>query len=131
MSAENVVRVRDVMSPEFLEVDGLATVADVLAQMREANTDVVIVKRRDDTDVYGIMVLADIAKKVLAQDRAPERVNVYEIMSKPVIDADADMNVKYCARMFHRFGLSVAPVIEGNKVTGIVSYNELVLKGLV
>ena len=130
MSAENVVRVRDVMSPEFLEVDGLATVADVLAQMREANTDVVIVKRRDDTDVYGIMVLADIAKKVLAQDRAPERVNVYEIMSKPVIDADPDMNVKYCARMFHRFGLSVAPVIEGNKVSGIVSYNELVLKGL-
>jgi hypothetical protein len=30
-------------------------------------------------------MVADIAKKVLARNRSPERTNVYEIMSKPVI----------------------------------------------
>ncbi|MDO6460444.1 CBS domain-containing protein [Granulosicoccaceae sp. 1_MG-2023] len=131
MSATQAVCVRDVMSSGFLEIDGLATVAEVLTRMRQHNTTVVIVKRRDPGDAYGIVVLADIARKVLARDRAPERVNIYEIMTKPVIDADAGMNVKYCARLFDRFGLSVAPVIENDRVVGIVSYRELVLKGLV
>jgi predicted transcriptional regulator len=67
---------------------------------------------------------------VLAKDRASKRVNVYEIMSKPVISLDPDMDVRYCARLFDRFGLSNVPVIENDKVIGIVSYNELVFQGL-
>ncbi|MCB1755039.1 MAG: CBS domain-containing protein [Gammaproteobacteria bacterium] len=130
MSTKKIIRVRDVMSDSFLEIDGLATVEEALQKMKAINTDVVIVKRRDQNDEFGIMLLADIAKKVLARNRAPERVNVYEIMSKPVIDAPPNMKVRYCARLFERFGLSVAPVIENDAVIGVVSYNELVLKGL-
>jgi predicted transcriptional regulator len=130
MSNKNGVRVRDVMSSSFLEISGLATIQEALQKMREADSEVVIVNRRDEHDEFGIMLLADIAKNVLARDRAPERVNVYEIMSKPVIDAPPDMQVRYCARLFERFGLSVAPVIENNAIIGVVSYKELVLKGL-
>ncbi len=130
MSAGKSIRVRDVMTNGFLEIDGLSTIRDALKEMKSANIDVAIVNPRDDDDEFGIMVLADIAKNVLAQNRSPERVNVYEIMSKPVIDAPPDMKVRYCARLFERFGLSVAPVIENKKVIGVVSYNELVLKGL-
>jgi CBS domain-containing protein len=75
-------------------------------------------------------LLSDIAKKVLARDRASERVNVYEIMSKPVITVDPDMDVRYCARLFDQFGLSSAPVIEDGRVLGVVSYKELVFDGL-
>ena len=64
------------------------------------------------------------------RDRAPERVNIYEIMSKPVIPLDPDMDVRYCARMFEQFGLAIAPVIEGGNVMGMVRYDELVFKGL-
>ena len=90
----------------------------------------IIVKKRNEHDAYGILLLSDIAKKVLAKDRAPKRVNIYEIMSKPVISLDPDMDVRYCARMFDCFGLSSVPVIEQGKVLGIVSYNELVFQGL-
>jgi CBS domain-containing protein len=57
-------------------------------------------------------------------------VNVYEIMSKPVIPVDPDMDVRYVARLFDRFGLSIAPVVENGEVIGIVSYTELVFAGL-
>ena len=42
-------------------------------------------------------------------------MNVYEIMSKPVVSLDPDMDVRHCARMFDQFGLSSVPVIENGK----------------
>ena len=130
MMEKKVIKARDVMQEKHLELDGLATVKEALNAMHDSNSDVVIVKKRNEHDAWGIVLLSDIAKKVLAKDKAPERVNVYEIMSKPVIPIDPEMDVRYVARMFDHFGLSNAPVIENNQVVGIVSYHELVLKGL-
>jgi CBS domain-containing protein len=76
------------------------------------------------------VLLADIARLVLARDRSPDRVNAYEVMSKPVIGVPPDMDIRYCARLFEKFGLSRAPVIDAGKVVGLVSYNDLVLKGM-
>ena len=45
-------------------------------------------------------------------------------------DVQADMDVRYCARLFDSFGLSSAPIIEDGEVIGIVSYKELVFNGL-
>ncbi|MGD2171476.1 MAG: CBS domain-containing protein, partial [Gammaproteobacteria bacterium] len=83
-----------------------------------------------EDDEYGIVLLSDIAKKVLARNKAPERVNVYEIMSKPVISVDPDMDIRYCTRMFENFGLGRVPVVEGKKVVGIVGYTDIVLSGV-
>lgn len=130
MSTKKVIKARDVIHTDHLELDGLATVADALKAMKATEASVIIVKKRHEHDAFGILLLKDIAKKVLAQDRAPERVNVYEIMSKPVISLDPDMDVRHCARLFDRFGLSSAPVVENGQVIGIVTYNELVFKGL-
>jgi CBS domain-containing protein len=125
-----IIKARDVMHENHLELDGMATVSEALAAMRRENSDLVIVKKRNEHDAFGIVLLSDIAKKVLARDRSANRTNVYEIMSKPVIPLDPEMDVRYCARLFERFGLSNAPVIENGRVIGIVSYRELVFKGL-
>ena len=127
---KKIIKARDVMHDRHLELDGMATVTQALDAMKAEKTDVVIVKKRHEHDAFGILLLPDIATKVLARDRAPERVNLYEIMSKPVIPVDADMDVRYCARLFERFGLSNAPVIENGQVIGVVSYKELVFDGL-
>ena len=130
MTERKLIRTRDIMESTFTEVEGLATVAEALELMREHGTQVLIVKKRTDLDEYGIVLLADIAKHVLAKDRAPERVNVYEIMSKPVVGVDPHMDIRYCARLFANLGLSVMPVMEDETVIGVVSYYELVLRGL-
>jgi CBS domain-containing protein len=125
-----VIKARDVMQEKHLELDGMATVKEALLAMREKKLDIVMVKKRHENDAWGIVLLSDIVKKVLAKDKAPERVNVYEIMSKPVIPIDPELDVRYVARLFDQFGLSNAPVIEDDRVLGIVSYDELVFKGL-
>ena len=130
MNERQPVRVRDVMKTDFDMVDGLTTVADALRAMRHVETKCLLVNKRHEDDEYGIVLLSDIARKVLAVDRAPERVNVYEIMSKPVVTVDPLMDIRYCARLFDRFGLSRAPVLENRSLVGIVSYTDMVLKGL-
>ena len=107
-----------------------ATVAEALAILREKNANYLIVAKRDEDDEFGIVMVADIAKQVLAPNRSPERINVYEIMTKPVLPVKPEMDIRYCARLFHRFGISSAPVIENDEIKGIVAYDQLVLKGL-
>lgn len=124
------VEVREVMQDSFVMIDGLATVKEALQKLLEDDGTTLLVSQRDEHDELGIVVLADIAKKVLAVDRSPERVNVYEIMSKPVVSVPPDMDVRYCSRLFERFGLSLAPVVEDGEVKGVVDYKALVLKGL-
>jgi predicted transcriptional regulator len=129
-SERRIIRVRDVMKAEVDMVDGLTSVADALRQMKHVETKSLIVNKRHDDDEYGIVLIADIARHVLAQNRSPERVNIYEIMSKPVISVDPDMDIRYCARMFDKFGLSRAPVVDDRRIVGIVSYTDMVLRGL-
>ena len=126
---KKIIRARDVMREQHLEMDGTATVKEALNAMKEANANVVIVKKRHDNDAFGIVLLSDIAKKVLAKDRAPTRVNIYEIMTKPVISVRPDMDIRYCARLFDRLGLSRAPVLRHGKVVGIVSFTDMILRG--
>ncbi|GAA6151079.1 CBS domain-containing protein [Pseudoteredinibacter isoporae] len=130
MIEKKVIQARQVMHSNHMEIDGKATVKEAIALMRAHQSDVLIVQKRDNNDALGIVLLSDVVKKVLAKDKAPERVNVYEIMSKPVIPVEADLDVRYVARMFDRFGISNAPVLDQGKVVGVVSYNELVFNGL-
>jgi CBS domain-containing protein len=131
MNEKKVVRVRDVMKHQFDTVEGMATVAHALETMKHVETKTLVVKKRHDDDEIGIVVISDIARQVLARDRPPDRVNIYEIMSKPVITVDPDMDIRYCARLFARFDLSRAPVVEDGEVIGIVSLSDLVRKGMV
>lgn len=130
MDKKPVVRIRDVMKREFDTVDGLATISEALAAMKHVENKSLIVDKRHEDDEFGMLLISDVARHVLAKDRAPDRVNVYEVMSKPVITVDADMDIRYCARLFERFDLSRAPVLEERKVVGIVSFTDLVLKGM-
>ena len=131
MSEKKITRVRDVMKSNFDLVDGRSTVMEALKKMKHVETKSLIVDKRHDDDEYGMLLISDVAKKVLAMDRSPDRINVYEIMSKPVLSVDPDMDIRYCARYFERFGLTRAPVVDHGKVIGIVSYTDMVMKGMI
>jgi len=130
MSEKLIVRVADVMKREFDVVDGKLTVKEALLAMKHPETRAMIVAKRDENDEYGLVLLSDIAKKVLAADRSPERMNLYEIMAKPVLSVPSTMNIRYCARFLERFQIMRAPVIDNGEVVGIVSYHDMVLRGL-
>jgi len=130
MSLPAYIPVSQVMRKEVTFVNGRTDVFEALRIMKKVQATCLIVEKRHDNDEYGMLLFSDVAKEVLAKDRAPERVNVYEIMAKPIIAIRPGMDVRYCARLFDNFGISHAPVVENDEVVGIVSYYLLVLEGL-
>ena len=125
------VTVAEVMRDTFLMVDGMNTIRDVTLILRNSSARCLVVYKRHDADEYGVLLVSDIGRKVLATGRRPERINVYEVMAKPAITVPASMDIANCARLFTRGGISRAPVVdEDGEIVGIVSLNDLVLRGL-
>ena len=128
MSTQPVLRVRDVMREEVHTIDGLATVSEAIALMRRHHVSSLAVPRRDDDDEMGLVGITDVARKVIAENRAVERVNVYEIMSKPVLTLPSEMQARYAVRLLVRFGVSRAVVVDHDRnPVGIATLRDLVL----
>jgi len=122
------VRVREVMTATPFVVDGLAPVREAIEIMAEHRVSSLVVDRRHEGDEYGLIVVHDIAEQVISVNRSPDRTNVYEVMSKPVLSLDADMDIKYAVRLLCRFGLSRALVLEHGDLIGLVTLRDLVLR---
>ena len=130
MNDRKVMTVREVMSTDVHWIDGMRTVAEALREMLSVKTSVLMVKKSHDYDEWGMILVSHIARQVLSKERAPERINVYEIMQKPVIKVEAEMDIRYCAGLFANHSLTRAPVVENGEVIGMVSPVNLVLDGL-
>ena len=128
MNKRKHVQVREVMTPMPVPVDGMATVREALNRMREAQVRSLMVERRRPGDEFGIVVVSDIANKVIARNLSLDRTNVYEIMSKPVLTVDAGMEIKYAIRLLSKFGLSRSLVVDHNDAVGFVTLRDMVFR---
>ncbi|SMN10847.1 FIG01200823: hypothetical protein [uncultured Candidatus Thioglobus sp.] len=124
------ILVKEVMWKEFDIVDSKTTVQQALDNMQYKKTKMLLVDKSHDFDEYGVLLIADIASQVLAKDRALDRVNVYEIMNKPAVSVHPDMDIRYCARLLTRLGLSRCPVLDNGEIVGVVSLTNIVFNGL-
>ena len=130
MSESAVIMVKDVMKKKFDVVDGVSSVREALSVMQHVETKCLIVDKKHEHDEYGIVVIGDIARQVLAADRSPDRVSIYEVMTKPAVTVHPNMDIRYASVLFSRLHLSRAPVVDQGKVVGIISYTDMVMKGL-
>ena len=130
MTTTRRICVKEVMKTEFGTIDGRATIKDALGEMNRLKTTVLVVNKRNEDDEYGLILVSDIAEQVLALDKAPDRVNVYEIMTKPAISVDPDMDIRYCSRLMSSLKLTRILVVRDNELLGRVSPRALVLDGL-
>ena len=123
-----LVRVGDVMVSDLHSIDGLATVAEAMELMRRHGVNALAVNRRNADDELGMVAVTDIAREVITLNRAPARVNVYEIMLKPVLTLPPDMLARYAVRLLARFEVSRAVVVDHERnPLGIVTLRDLVL----
>ena len=128
MRENNSIKVGDLMVSELHSIEGLATVAEAMALMKQHKVSSLAVDRRSEEDELGLVVVADIAREVIALNRAPDRVNVYEIMSKPVLTLRVDMLARYAVRLLVRFELSRAVVVDSERnPLGMVTLRDLVM----
>ena len=131
MSEKRIVRVSDLMVSGVQTIDGLATVAEAMSAMKQHGVSSLVVNRRHDDDELGVVTVTDIAREVISTNRPPDRVNVYEIMSKPVLTVRPQMQARYAERLLVHFGISRTLVVdEAGNPQGILTLRDMVM-GLV
>jgi len=130
MAQENtaILRAKDVMQKKIVSIDGMATAREAAALMRSEKVSCLLVKKRHDDDAWGIVVTQDFIRGVMIAGRPSNEVNVYEIMTKPVITIPADMDIRYVARLLYRAGIRRAPVADGEEIIGMISLSALILE---
>lgn len=121
---------KDAMVKNIIFIDGMATAKEAVDLMRKKNIEALIVEKRNEHDAYGIVVVQDFIKGVIIQERTSEEVNVFEIMTKPVVSVPSKMDVRYVARLLVRTGLRMAPVEEDGKYIGMISLSSIILDNL-
>ncbi len=122
-----IIRARDVMRKGIVSIDGMATAKEAAARMRLEKVSCLLVKKRQIDDAWGILVVQDFIKGVIISGRSSNEVNVYEIMTKPIITVPADMDIRYVARLINRAGIRRAPVEEGGELIGMIALSSLIL----
>ena len=125
-----VIRARDVMHRGVVSIDGMATAREAAAKMRGEKVASLMVNKRHADDAWGILVVQDLVRGVILKGRSPVEVNVYEIMTKPVITVPGDMDIKYVARMLYRAGIRRAPVEDCGELIGMISLDSLILENI-
>jgi predicted transcriptional regulator len=121
---------KDIMIKELVFIEGLDTIKEAIAKMKAEQIDILFIKKRNLQDAFGVITAKDIVKKVYTLDLDPVEVNVYEIMSKPVISVPSDMNIRYIPRLMLKAKIETAPVEENGKLIGMISFKSLVHQGL-
>ena len=121
------VKVETLMRTDLHRIDGLASISDAMAMMREHKISSLIIDRRHPGDEYGFLTVNEIASRVIAENRSFERTSVYEVMEKPVLTIVPHMNVKYVVRLLTQLGRRRALVQGDGGLLGFVSLRDLVL----
>ncbi len=122
------IPVSEVMVGDLQTIDGLATVQEAVDTMKRHAISSLVVDRRSADDEAGLIDVTSIAREVIAKNRVPDRVHVYEIMTKPVVSVPATMLIRYAARHLVTLGLTRALVVDENRaVIGMVTLRDLVI----
>ncbi len=129
MKQEPHIKVGEVISGAVHTIDSMATVRKAMAKLAKHKISSLVVQRREDADEYGVITVADIAREVVAKNLSFDRVQVYEVMSKPVLSVQPGMDLRYAIRMLVQFRLHRALVIgDDRQILGMITLRDMVLR---
>ena len=120
------LQAKDIMQVDVATILGDMSVSEAASLMRFEGVRSLLVEPRTPEDPYGIITYSAIVYQVLAEGYDPDRVEVHRIMTKPLITLTPDLKAEYIARLFKQSGIGHAPVVEDEKVIGIVSLTDLI-----
>jgi CBS domain-containing protein len=101
-----------------------ATVFEAILMMTEKNVGALLVT--EGNKLVGIISERDYTRKVIVKGKSSKTTAVKEILSSQVIHVSPSHTVEECMRLMtdHRF--RHLPVLDGDKILGIVSIGDLV-----
>jgi CBS domain-containing protein len=101
-----------------------ATVFEAIQLMSHKNIGALLVMK--DEKLVGIVSERDYTRKVALKGKSSKQTAVREIISSPVIFVNPRSTVEECMRLMTEHRVRHLPVLDGEKVIGVVSIGDLV-----
>ena len=121
---KSVKEVLDEKGHEVWSIDPQASVFDAIALMAEKEVGALPVLKGEN--LIGIISERDYTRKVILKGKASKEIHVESIMTSPVICTDADQDVRRCMAMMTSKAIRHLPVLEDDRLVGILSLGDLV-----
>lgn len=101
-----------------------ATVFEAIQLMADKNVGAVLVT--ENSKLVGIITERDYTRKVILKGKASKTTLVKEILSSRIILVGPAQTVEECMRLMTDHHIRHLPVLDGEKIVGIISIGDLV-----
>jgi len=119
-----ILKVEDVMVEGVVTIDADATVMQAVKLMNENEIGCLIVMRRGRA--VGIITERDLMKRVIAKSKNPKKTKVREIMTKPLIAGQPDMDLEEATKLMFKMKIKKLPVVESHgKLLGLITLTDV------
>jgi CBS domain-containing protein len=105
-------------------VDPDATVFEAIQRMDEKNVGALLVL--DQGRLLGVITERDYTRKVALKGRSSKEARVREIISAEVLHVTPHHTVEHCLRLMTEHRVRHLPVLDGERIAGVVSIGDLV-----
>ena len=109
---------------QIISVSPNATVLDALRLMAEKNLSGVMVMEGED--VKGIFTERDYARKIVLRGRTSADSQISEVMVTNLVTITPEASVNDCMQLMTGKLIRHLPVLEGEKIVGIISIGDVV-----
>jgi len=120
-------RIKEILAVKARQVQTIApgaTVFEAIQNMVEHNVGSILVA--DGETILGIFTERDYLRRIVLQDRTSKTTRVADAMTGKLVCVDPERSVEDCMAMMTQQRVRHLPVMEGDKLVGIVSIGDLV-----
>lgn len=118
--------IRGVMTEDLVRLPADTSVEAAAREMRDNGIGDIIVEK--DGKLYGILTDRDIVVRVIAEGKNAAGTDVESICSHDLTTLTPDQTVKEATQLMKDKALRRLPVVEGEKVIGIVSLGDIAVE---
>ena len=115
------MKVDEIMTKKLEMIDADALIYDAIEKMIDKRIRSLLVRPKDENDVYGVITVRDIVFKVLGKNLDLSKTKVSEIMSKPLVCIDKGMDVEHAINLMTKFNITRVFICAGKEIVGIIS----------
>ena len=111
------------MVQEIIKIRADATVKEAVEMMNKHEIGCLIAIKNGKP--IGIMTERDVLKRVIPESKNPEKAQVSEVMSTPLIAGGPDMYVEDAARLMFKKNIKKLPIMEKGKLVGLLTISDI------